>query len=186
MKIFWISFIVSIILWSLPFVIRLFFLQLPEVHIESSKLQPSGTNQVVSEIFQSVKSNDRWNAFYLIFKNNLNGCVLNILGGVLLGLGTVFNLLINGFYTADVFATTYHSGVSLQKIVTSTLPHSIELIGFWLSGAIGFYIAKLIVDLMREKAVDYLKALKTIGVSTFISFTIILIAAWIEAFISIQ
>jgi uncharacterized membrane protein SpoIIM required for sporulation len=37
--------------------------------------------------------------------------------------------------------STYKEGLCVKSILKVTLPHSFEFIGFWLSGAIGFYIA---------------------------------------------
>jgi len=66
----------------------------------------------------------------------MQGCILNVLGGGLLGIGTLFNLLLNGFCFADVCCRTYKLGMSITDIFALTLPHSFELIGFWISGSV--------------------------------------------------
>jgi hypothetical protein len=43
--------------------------------------------------------------------------------------------------------------MSIISILKVTLPHSFELIGFWLSGAIGFCIAWNIVQFIRGKKI---------------------------------
>lgn len=110
--------------------------------------------------------------------------MLNILGGVFLGLGTLLNLMLNGFLFADICVSSYEAGMSIPIILKLTLPHSFELIGFWLSGGIGFYIAWLIICFMRGKESFTSKSYKLIGIYSVIVFLIILSAAYVEAFIS--
>lgn len=107
-------------------------------------------------------------------------------GGVFLGLGTVVNLMINGFYSADVFVTSYHSGLSIRQILNVTLPHSFELIGFWLSGAIGFYIAWNFILFFRSKESFTALFCKKTGIGVAVVFVIILVAAYVEAYISVN
>jgi uncharacterized membrane protein SpoIIM required for sporulation len=133
---------------------------------------------------QLLHDGNKQEAFIEILKNNLRGCVLNVLGGVLLGLGTVFNLMFNGFFSADMFASSYKSGLSIGSILKVTLPHSFELIGFWLSGAIGFYIAWNIIQFMRGKGTFTSYFYKRIGICSLAVFIIILAAAYVEAYIS--
>jgi uncharacterized membrane protein SpoIIM required for sporulation len=65
-----------------------------------------------------------------------------------------------------------------------TLPHSFELIGFWLSGAIGFYITWDIIQFMRGKGTFTSHFYKRTGVYSLAVFFIILAAAYVEAYIS--
>ena len=51
----------------------------------------------------------------MIFKNNILGCAINIAGGVFLGLGTIINLFINGFASADIFKNVYDSDHLIAK-----------------------------------------------------------------------
>ncbi|MFK2367746.1 stage II sporulation protein M [Bacteroides fragilis] len=97
----------------------------------------------------------------LPFKNNMQGCILNVLGGGLLGIGTLFNLLLNGFCFADVCCRTYKLGMSITDIFALTLPHSFELIGFWISGGIGLYIAWNIILFMYTDKMPTFKFYKT-------------------------
>jgi len=65
------------------------------------------------------------------------------------GIVTLINLVVNGFITADTFATIYNNGMEVSKILKYTLPHCFELIGVWFSGAIGFSLVKIIIDFIR-------------------------------------
>jgi uncharacterized membrane protein SpoIIM required for sporulation len=173
----------SICCWLLLFLTRIFIIEIPDI-LDTSELTVK--NNVVDEITQLLHKNDTQKAFLLIFKNNLKGCLLNIAGGVFLGLGTLFNLMINGFYSADVFASSYKAGMSVETILKVTLPHSFELIGFWLSGAIGLYIAWNIIQFMRGKASFPPHFYKQIGIGTLMVVLIILSAAYVEAYISVK
>jgi uncharacterized membrane protein SpoIIM required for sporulation len=171
----------SFICWLLPFALRIFTFEVPEVKIKQVE---NHNATIINQITQYVSENDNKTAFSLIFKNNLKGCILNIVGGVMLGIGTLVNLLFNGFFSADVFVSSYHSGLNITSILKVTLPHSFELIGFWLSGAIGFYIAWNIIQFMRGKNSFSTRFYKQVGIGFVAVFFIILSAAYIEAYIS--
>lgn len=175
----------ALLCWLFPFIYRIFFIESPILENNQLVERTSDLQNTVDNVIQAL-SNNKEKAFALIFLNNLKGCLLNIAGGAFLGLGTTINLMINGFYTADIFATSYNSGMTLQKMVSVTLPHSFELIGFWLSGAIGFYIAWNFILFMRGKNHFNLFFLKTIVILTVIVFALILSAAYVESFISVN
>jgi len=133
-----------------------------------------------------MSEDDKQKVFVLIGMNNLKGCILNITGGVMLGLGTLLNLVYNGFFSADMFANSYKAGLSIETIFKITLPHSFELIGLWLSGAIGFYIAWNLIQFMSGKGRLTSKFYKTVGLYSLITFILIISAAYVEAYISTQ
>lgn len=178
-------FIAAFLCWLFPFIYRIFFIESPAIESHQLVGHASDLQNTVGNIMQALSDN-REEAFALIFTNNLKGCLLNIAGGAFLGLGTTVNLMINGFYSADVFVTSYNSGMALQKILSVTLPHSFELIGFWLSGAIGFYIAWNFILFIRGKNHFNLFFLKTIAILAVIVFAFILSAAYVESFISVS
>lgn len=181
----WLFYIVSLGCWLLPFALRVFFVEMPEITSEQLEQLPAERQQsAVQEVIQMLSSGDKQEAFLAIFKNNLKGCIINIAGGVLFGLGTLFNLMFNGFFSADMFASFYKSGLSIESILRVTLPHSFELISFWLSGAIGFYIAWNIIQFMRGKGTFTSHFYKQVGLYTLVVVIIILAAAYVEAYIS--
>lgn len=177
----------SFALWVIPFIIRVFFVHIPD---ESIRIPPSVTmkEQVTPavKVIESLQKNDRRNAFILVFRNNLKGCMINIGGGIFLGLGTSLNLMINGFYSADVFVTSYRSGQTIRQILNVTLPHSFELIGFWLSATVGFYIAWNFILFIKDRESFTALFYKKVGALTAVVFVIILMAAYVEIYISIN
>jgi uncharacterized membrane protein SpoIIM required for sporulation len=181
----WIFYIISICCWLLPFTIRLFFVEMPEITTEQlEQLSAEKQQSAAQEVIQMLFAEDMHDAFWAIFKNNLKGCIISIAGGVLLGLGTLFNLMFNGFFSADIFASLYKSGLSIESMLKATLPHSFELIGFWLSGAIGFYLAWNIIRFMRGKGTFTNHLYKRTGIYSLVVFFIILAAAYVEAYVS--
>jgi len=177
-------FAISFLIWVTPFLIRILFMD--SIIVSHSKPNQKMSSDIVSVIAEHLNNNNKWSAFYLIFTNNLKVCITNILGGVLLGVGTLINLFINGFYTADVLSNIHSNGTSWSVILEHTISHSFEMIGVWLSGALGFFIAKTIFDIMLKNKYPTLTFYKTIAFSILIIILIILIAAYIEAFISIS
>jgi uncharacterized membrane protein SpoIIM required for sporulation len=181
----WIFFIVSICCWLLPFTLRVFFVEMPEITTKQLEQLPAERQQgAAQEVIRMLSAGNKYDAFLAIFKNNLKGCIINIAGGVLLGLGTLFNLIFNGFFSADIFASSYKSGLSIESILNATLPHGFELVGFWLSGAIGFYIAWNIILFMKGKESFTVCFYKHVGFYSLAIFFIILAAAYVEAYIS--
>lgn len=185
-KTFFYCLLLSFSIWLLPFSLRIALgnISYEQMNNAPNALQPETSVSVVDEIIHSINNEDRSNAFLLILKNNIKGCIINIAGGVMLGLGTVVNLIINGFYSSDVFVSSYYSGQTIRQILDITLPHSFELIGFWLSGAIGLYIAWNIILFIRGKESFTSLFYKKVGILTAITFLIILAAAFVEAYIS--
>lgn len=144
-------------MWALTFFFRLF------IHVEpiSNDSIRGKSNAVVEKIIKSADNNDKTATFELILTNNLKGCLINVFGGVLLSVATVGNLLVNGFAAADVFRNAYDSGFPLTSILKTTLPHSFELLGFWLSGMIGFMITWQLIRFMKGKKSIFLSCYKT-------------------------
>lgn len=171
----------SFLFWFVPFMLRLFLIN--GVEIENNT-QVKCLN-VVSDITKCLLKNDRWSAFCLIFSNNLKVCIINIVGGVMLGIVTLINLVVNGFIAADTFATIHNNGMEVSKILKYTLPHCFELLGVWLSGAIGLCIAKVVFNYMKDNKLPTYHSFKFIGKCFIVVVIIILVAAFIEAYVSI-
>jgi uncharacterized membrane protein SpoIIM required for sporulation len=186
-KFFYFCLIVSVACWFIPFVCRIFFIEMPEVTtINATKISISGTENIEYKVIDALSKHDSKTAFKLILRNNLKCCILNMGGGVMLGIGTLLNLAFNGFVFADVGVKSYQSGLSIESILKVTLPHSFELIGIWLSGSIGFYITWNIIQVLRGKNGFTVRAYKILGIYSVIIFFIILSAAYVEAYISIK
>ena len=92
-------FFVSFIFWLMPFLLRMFLIEFPTL----PKTSESQTGIIVSQITEALDKEEYFKAFLEISSNNLHGCMINILGGFLLGLVTLLNLSINGLAASDVF-----------------------------------------------------------------------------------
>jgi uncharacterized membrane protein SpoIIM required for sporulation len=185
-RIFCICFIFSIVSWLIPFVCRFFFTEIPEIVTvdQTTKIANPKTNYLITKVIVAFSENDNKTAFILICTNNLKNCILNIGGGTMLGIGTLLNLIFNGFILADIVISSYKSGLSIESILKTTLPHSFELVGFWLSGAIGFYIAWTIIRYMQGKEKFTVYFYKQIGLYSFMVFLIIIAAAYVESYVT--
>ena len=176
--------IAAFLFWLLPAIVRLCAIDISEIAI--SHTTTFEINSPANKTLYFLYNKDKHSAFITILKNNMQGCILNVLGGGLLGIGTLFNLLLNGFCFADVCCRTYKLGMSITDIFALTLPHSFELIGFWISGGIGLYIAWNIILFMYTDKMPTFKFYKNIGINLLIIFIIILSAAYIETYVSIN
>jgi uncharacterized membrane protein SpoIIM required for sporulation len=183
-KLFIYSILLAFALWFLPFMLRILVVEMPQIDTDKLQQLPNVENKAVQETLQHLSDGNKQAAFVSIFTNNIKGCILNILGGVFLGLGTLISLAFNGFVFADVMVSIHSAGMSIHDILRTTLPHSFELIGTWLSGGIGFYIAWLIICFMQGKKSFTSRTCKLIGMYSIVVFLIILSAAYVEAFIT--
>lgn len=173
-------YLAAFMLWLIPFVGR-FFIDNPDYsHF------PQTTNTIMESMNTAYHQNDSFRLFSIIFRNNMIGCVINIMGGVLLSVPTICNLVYNGFMASDTFTMLHSNGISIWNIAKTTLPHSIELIGFWISGAIGFMISYRLVQMMRNKADIKMTSLRKLFFMCILVLIIILIAAFIEAYVSVN
>jgi uncharacterized membrane protein SpoIIM required for sporulation len=94
--------------------------------------------------------------------------------------------MFNGFFSADMFVSSYKEGMDISTILKLTLPHSFELVGFWLSGAFGLCIAWNIIRFMKGKECFTVRFYKNTGIYSMVILFIILAAAYVEAYISIS
>lgn len=179
---------IAFLLWFIPFFIRLFLnISFQDTHTSSfRKLEVIENSRVERRLMDLISEGDKKGCFLIIFTNNIKGCFLNIAGGSFIGIVTIFNLTINGFYSADIIKKSFDNGMPVTQILKVTFPHSFELLGFWLSGAIGLSIAWKLIQFIQEKEEFTLSFFKRIGMYTCIVFVIILSAAYIEAFVTVN
>ncbi|MCF0191108.1 MAG: stage II sporulation protein M [Marinilabiliaceae bacterium] len=137
-------------------------------------------------IFEAISNGDDYSVFVMIFMNNIKGCIINILGGFLFSVGTFLNLAFNGFMMADTFRLAYDVGMDTEKILMTTLPHSFELLGFFLSGAIGMQITLEMIKLIKNKMCFTKRFFYDGLIQSLIVFVLIISAAFVEAYISVN
>lgn len=171
-------YLASILLWLIPFIGRLLMGE------QDLSQMPEMPNVLMQSMNDAYIKNDSYTMFLIIAKNNLYGCATNILGGILLSIPTIANLVINGFASSDMFETIHSNGMSIHDILKMTLPHSIELIGFWMSGAIGFMISFRLLKMMKDQIDFNIKSFGKLLTMCSAVFVIIVVAAYIEAYVS--
>lgn len=175
-------FALSFLLWLIPFCARIPM----NISYENVPNLKNVNNSALSILYEALENSSSDEAFLLVFKNNIKSCMINVCGGVSLGVCTIVNLAYNGFATSDMFVVSYQSGFSLSDILKTTLPHSFELIGFWLSGAMGLMIAYRLLLFMRGREDISRDFLKQMCIMAFIVFVTTLCAAYVETHISVN
>jgi stage II sporulation protein M len=132
---------------------------------------------------------DESNPFALalaIFLNNLQACILLFLGGASFGILTVFILGSNGLVIGAVLELVRQQKGALF-VIAAILPHGIfEIPAFLISGALGLMLAR---SLMREwHGLEDAAAAATRSGRLFITVVVpvVVLAAFIEAFITPQ
>ena len=164
-----ILFTLAFLCWTIPFLLRLLVIDMPDITTVSIEHDDT----IETKIVQQLNENNSLKAFILVLKNNL------------LGLMTLFNLIYNGFFMADTFVYAHNIvGLNANLLLKLFLPHSFELIGFWMSGAVGFYIAWNIIQVMLGKKNITPCFYKNVGISFIIISFIITIAAYVEIYVS--
>lgn len=178
------SLILAFLFWFLPFVVRLCIIDIQPVDAFLFNNLLEGVNMPGENTVLLLSEGNNKGAFWNILATNLKGCLLNVLGGTLLGLGTIINLAYNGFVMADMIVFSHNSGMSWNMILKLNLPHCFELIGFWVSGGMGFYYAWQIICFIRQKENFTSSFYIRMGRCTVIFCLIILFAAYVESYIT--
>lgn len=184
---FFFCFFLSALLWIIPFLIRIFLIDFSdnEPTLLPQVVEDSQDSNVINEIIHQLDAGNQFSAFSLVFWNNLKVCIINMAGGALLGILTIVSLLQNGFFTADVLTNIHSNGMPVSIILKYTLPHSVEILGAWLSGTIGFCFTRIIIDYLRIKILPDIRYIRFLGVNILIVLLITLVSAYIEVYISI-
>ena len=127
-------------------------------------------------------------SLFSIFLNNLTVIAILVLGGFIFGIPTLLNLFSNGYMFGIIFAV-YSKTFRIDQFLLLTLLHGIfEIPAIIIAGAAGFKIPYEIVryllgrkdqPLTKEDIKEYLTL-------AAISVILIVIAAWIEANVTLQ
>ncbi len=123
-----------------------------------------------------------------ILKNNLRSIILLLSGAFLFGSSTAFNLVFNGMFLT-LIAEAFLSGLTFNDIFLFTAPHAIfEIPAIIIAGAAGFKIPYEIVRYLAGKKDQPLtkEDIKEYLTLALISIILIVIAAWIEANVTLQ
>ena len=138
------------------------------------------------EVIYSSKLNNIGDdlSFLSILKNNLLVTMLLLSGTLLLGSTTLVNLMNSGITVARLIILANACNLSLHKFLLLTLPHGIfEIPAIIIAGAAGFKIPYEIIRYLAGKKEKILtkEDIKEYLTLALISIILIVIAAWIEA-----
>ena len=124
-----------------------------------------------------------------ILKNNLLVVVQLLTGAFLFGSITILNLCYNSLYFGYSVASYITNRVPLKSILLLTLPHGIfEIPAIIIAGAAGFKIPCEIIRYLAGKKEQILtkEDIKEYLTMVLISIILIVIAAWIEANVTLK
>lgn len=126
--------------------------------------------------------------FWIILQNNLVAVGVTALGLVSFGLVAVVSLLLNGFVVGVVVAMAAREEMLLTAL-TLIVPHGLlELAAFWLIGALSFRVTHRFVNYLRgmDETPITRQELFEIGVLLGVAALAIVVAAWIEATVTME
>lgn len=175
--ILWYSFISSII-WSVGFTISFI---LPHESLYSINYDEYELTHHKSHTCPITISSKELTT--LVIYSNLKCIAFNAFGFVSLGFTTFLNLLFNGFvHGASIRFWTIIIG---QDAWNRILPHSFELVGIFISGGVGFFCLSFLTKFIRGKDYKVNRWIYTSLFFTFVACIIIIIAGFIEGYISL-
>lgn len=183
-KLFLFSFLCAVSMWLLSFVFGIFINVSYDSLIYKKEIKINIENES-TKVIDAFKNNDSKSAFMYILKNNTKNCIINITGCGSFGFVTCFNLMYNGYVTSHIYKTFYYKyGLTIKEMQKTTLPHCFELIGVWLSGAVGLYVSFNIIYFMKEEQKFSFAFMRKSLFYSILSVFITIIAAFVEAFIT--
>ena len=128
-------------------------------------------------------------SFIYILLNNFEIIIVQILGGFLLGIPTFLIEAYNALFFGHLIKSCVFYKISLDKIIFLILPHGIfEIPAIIIAGAAGFKIPYEIIRYLAGKKEQILtkEDIKEYLTLALISIILIVIAAWIEANITLK
>ena len=126
---------------------------------------------------------------YNILTQNLKVCFLLLIGSITFGASTLQNLVYNGYNMGYAVAKALKFGLNTSEILVLMLPHCIfEIPAIIMAGAAGFKIPYEIIRYLAGKKEQVLtkEDIKEYLTMALISIILIVIAAWIEANVTLK
>jgi stage II sporulation protein M len=141
-------------------------------------------NLFEKEVAGQITGKETPEIFVRLFINNLEACVLLLLGGASFGILTIFILSLNGILIGSIMEIV-HQDHSVVFVAAAILPHGIfEIPAFILSGALGILLAQSLIGEWYHGG----DASGEAGgfARLFINYVVplVVIAAFVEAFIT--
>ena len=153
-------------------------IQMPEAADEIVVTFQSST----TELDSSAPAQLSWQIFF----NNLKVCLILFLGGMTFGAATLFVLVSNGYVIGSISGVMLR-GYDVSVFAATIVPHGIfEIPALILSLSCGLYLCRCVSDNVRHKATDTIGNVvkQIIRVVAFHIFPLLLVAAFIEAYIT--
>lgn len=169
------SFAISAVCWIGSFTIS--FLLLTEKSFEFTSAQ---------HVNLEIDFDNRYESFSKICSNNIKVQLVNFTGLISFGLTSFVNLVYNGLITGAIIKGLVVKSNDVNSIWLSMLPHSFELLGTFLSGAIGlsgFKIGKEVIQNDLRVISSELKGF--ILRAMVIALMVTIVAAYVESFLSV-
>lgn len=133
----------------------------------------------------TLQEKNNFELLKIILVNNIILLLLNISGAATFGITSLASLLTNGYISGAFMNSVEAKSISISDILKHTLPHSIEFIGFWISSGVGFAFAYYtFLFIFYNKT--YKGVFRFLTLLSFISLLIIILAAFIEVYISFK
>ncbi|AEA47922.1 stage II sporulation protein M [Archaeoglobus veneficus] len=154
-------------------------------HIHPPAHMSSANIQTFSNDIKDISDTN----FNKIVKTNTSLIALLLLGSLSMGLTTLLNLTINGASLGILIATSIQNGATAGEIILLTTPHGIfEIPAIIIAGAAGFKIPYEIIRYLagRKEQILTKEDIKEYSTMALISIILIVIAAWIEANVTLK
>ena len=152
-------------------------------------MQNPATGEALMKIFEKevadqIAGNGTPDIFAKLFFNNLEACLLLFLGGASFGILTIFIMSMNGILIGAIMEIV-HKGHTVAFVAAAILPHGIfEIPAFILSGALGILLAQSLIGEWYNKVDTAEDAKKYARLFIIYTIPLVLIAAFVEAFIT--
>jgi len=162
--------VISVVLYGVGFLLGL---TLPHLSLMSIDIQ---NDKVLFKI-----------QFLDIFKNNFKVVLLLLSGSFLFGTTTILNLIFNGAATSLIIRDSFLAKTDPSLVLLLTVPHGIfEIPAIIIAGAAGFKIPYEIIGYLagRKEQILTKEDIKEYLILALISIILIVIAAWIEAYVT--
>lgn len=146
------------------------------------------TSQALDELGQFADffgSLSNWQLMLVIMVNNVLKSFVALIGGLLFGIPPFMYLLINGNVIGLLSAHLVLTGTPLAEVMILLVPHGvIELTGFFLASAYGFYLGFRMYRRTRYKEPLRPHIHQALHAFVFIIAPLLIIASLVEAFIT--
>lgn len=152
-------------------------------------MQNPATGEELMKIFEKevadqITGNESPEIFIKLFFNNLEACILLFLGGASFGILTIFIMSLNGILIGAIMEIV-HKDHTVIFVAAAIVPHGIfEIPAFILSGALGILLAQSLIGEWYNGADAAEDAKKYARLFMVYTIPLVLIAAFVEAFIT--